>query len=99
MGAYYHFLTKYLNYCPVNLVHFPGWEVNVMPYSKTSDLPDSVRKVLPKHAEDIYKEAFNHALEEYEGDESRAYAVAWSAVKKRYKKNEKSGKWEEIESH
>ena len=66
-----------------------------MPYSKKSDLPENVRKILPNHAEDIYKKTFNNALKEYGGDESRAYATAWTAVKTKYRKNDKTGKWEE----
>lgn len=66
-----------------------------MPYSSTSELPDSVKSVLPAHAQDIYKEAFNSAYDEYKdpeerrGDESReevAHKVAWAAVKKKYEK-------------
>lgn len=66
-----------------------------MPYSSTSELPESVKSVLPDHAQDIYKEAFNSAYDEYKdsderrGDESReetAHKVAWSAVKKSYEK-------------
>ena len=37
-----------------------------MPYDSTKDLPDSVRHVLPGHAQDIYKEAFNNAYDEYD---------------------------------
>ncbi len=70
-----------------------------MPYSSTADLPDSVRDSLPKHAQEIYMEAFNSAFDEYkergaEGREETAHKVAWSAVKKKYRKNENSGKWE-----
>lgn len=36
-----------------------------MPYQKREDLPDSVKHVLPAHAQDIYKEAFNSAWQEY----------------------------------
>lgn len=66
-----------------------------MPYSSAADLPDSVRDNLPKHAQDIYKEAFNSAWNDYKdpedrrGDSSReevAHKVAWAAVKKKYKK-------------
>lgn len=32
-----------------------------MPYSSNTDLPPNVKDHLPKHAQDIYKEAFNHA--------------------------------------
>lgn len=66
-----------------------------MPYANRTELPDSVQNVLPKHAQDIFKDAFNNAYEEYGHDEPRAFAVAWSAVKKSYHKNEMTGKWEE----
>ncbi len=71
-----------------------------MPYSRKSELPDSVKDNLPKHAQDIYKEAYNSAWDEYKdpddrrGDASReetAHKVAWAAVKKMYQK--KNGKW------
>lgn len=74
-----------------------------MPYSKTEDLPDSVKGNLPHHAQEIYKEAFNSAYKQYDRPEERrgdadreevAHKVAWSAVKKSYEKDESSGKWE-----
>lgn len=65
-----------------------------MPYSHRSELPESVRNVLPDHAQDIFKDAFDNAWDEYHHDEQRSFAVAWSAVKKHYHKNEKTGKWE-----
>jgi cation transport regulator len=68
-----------------------------MPYKTTADLPDSVRDNLPQHAQEIYQEAFNSAFDEYgdRGDEREqtAHRVAWSAVKKKYRKDEASGKW------
>ncbi|MFW6063400.1 MAG: putative cation transport regulator ChaB [Chloroflexota bacterium] len=72
-----------------------------MPYDKLSELPDSVRDNLPKHAQEIYKEAYNSAWDQYEdpeerrGDASReetAHRVAWSAVKNEYEKGD-DGKW------
>lgn len=72
-----------------------------MPFKTRNDLPESVRGVLPAHAQDIYKEAFNSAWEEYKdpserrGDADReetAHKVAWSAVKKSYHKGD-DGKW------
>lgn len=74
-----------------------------MPYSSKNELPEGVRNVLPSHAQDIYKEAFNSAYDEYKnpkdrrGDEDReevAHKVAWGAVKKKYEKAE-DGKWHE----
>ena len=73
-----------------------------MPYTNTSDLPESVKNVLPEHAQEIYKEAYNSAWDQYDqpeerqGDSSReetAHRVAWSAVKKSYEKDESSGHW------
>lgn len=73
-----------------------------MPYSNNSDLPDSVRDNIPAQAQDIYREAYNSAWEQYKdpeqrrGDSSReetSHAVAWAAVKKKYEK--KGGKWQE----
>lgn len=42
-----------------------------MPYKSKSDLPDSVQHVLPAHAQDIYKEAFNSAREQYKDKSDR----------------------------
>jgi cation transport regulator len=73
----------------------------MMPYKKVSELPDSVRDNLPEHAQDIYKEAYNSAWDEYKdaedrrGDASReetAHRVAWGAVKNKYEKGE-NGRW------
>ncbi len=66
-----------------------------MPYNSNDDLPENVTRVLPKHAQDIFREAFNSAYDEYKnsadrrGDDSRedvARKVAWAAVKKKYEK-------------
>jgi cation transport regulator len=65
-----------------------------MPYKKLSDLPASVREHLPIHAQEIYQAAYNNAWEEYGQNEERAHRVAWSAVKKKYMKDEDSGQWE-----
>lgn len=72
-----------------------------MPYTKVSELPDSVKNVLPGHAQDIYKEAFNSAFDQYKDPEERrgdadreetAHRVAWAAVKKTYEKDS-DGSW------
>ncbi len=64
-----------------------------MPYEKLTDLPDSVRNNLPKHAQEIYRAAYNSAEDQY-SEESRAHRVAWSAVENEYEKNDK-GNWVE----
>jgi cation transport regulator len=64
-----------------------------IPYDNLSDLPDSVRNNLPKHAQEIYRAAYNSAEEQY-GEEERAHRVAWSAVENKYEKNDQ-GNWVE----
>ncbi len=74
-----------------------------MPYQSNEDLPASLRRKLPKHAQEIFRAAFNNAYEEYKDPSKRrnrripryvvAYKVAWNAVKAKYHKNEKTGKW------
>ena len=70
-------------------------------YKSNQDIPENVKRALPPHGEEIYREAFNSAWEQYDkpeerkGDRTReetAHAVAWSAVKKVYRKNEE-GNW------
>jgi cation transport regulator len=66
-----------------------------MPYKTNKDLPENVIRVLPAHAQDIYREVFNHAWQEYASPKDRrahasqeetAHKVAWSAVKKKYQR-------------
>jgi len=66
-----------------------------MPYKSNEQLPPSVRSHLPSAAQDIYREASNHAWQTY-GSASRheeiAHRTAWAAVKRRYEKG-KDGAW------
>ncbi|WP_182058331.1 putative cation transport regulator ChaB [Pantoea sp. ME81] len=66
-----------------------------MPYKSRDSLPESVRSVLPAHAQDIYQAAFNSAWDEYKDKKDRkddssreevSHKVAWAAVKKTYEK-------------
>jgi cation transport regulator len=70
-----------------------------MPYRTDAELPPGVKDNLPPHAQDIYREAFNSAWQEYQdaskrrGNESLeevahkvAHKVAWAAVKQKYEK-------------
>jgi cation transport regulator len=72
-----------------------------MPYKNLTELPESVRDNLPEHGQEIYKEAFNNAWEEYANPAARrdgasqeevAHRVAWAAVKQKYEKDE-HGRW------
>lgn len=65
-----------------------------MAYKSIRELPESVRNNLPRHAQEIYQAAYNNAWEEYDHEEERAHRVAWAAVKQRYVKDDKTGKWE-----
>lgn len=71
-----------------------------MPYDTLQELPESVRDNLPKHAQEIYRSAFNSAWKQYDQPGERregrsrdetAHAVAWAAVKEKYEK--KGDKW------
>jgi cation transport regulator len=73
-----------------------------MPYESLEDLPERVRNVLPRHAQEIYRAAFNRAWEEYRDPDERrlggtreetAHAVAWSAVEQNYAKDDRTGEW------
>ena len=72
-------------------------------YKTTKDLPKGVRDVLPAHAQDIYKDAFNSAYQEYADPKRRrdpsdsrvqiASKVAWAAVEKTYHRHP-DGTWQ-----
>ncbi|MFW5697205.1 MAG: ChaB family protein [Fimbriimonadaceae bacterium] len=68
-----------------------------MPYDSIDELPKQVTNNVPKHGQEIYKEAFNNAYDRFknpdnrrgdEGREEAAHKVAWSAVKQEYKKGD-----------
>lgn len=60
-----------------------------MPYTLMT-VPDWVKK-MPKGAQEIWVNAFNAAMEQYD-DEETAFKVAIAAVKNKYKQNER-GEW------
>lgn len=62
-----------------------------MLYASLSGLPSGVKGALRKHGQQIYRAAFNAAHKEYGGDESKAHATAWAAVKTKYAK--KGERW------
>lgn len=83
------------------LAHRNAERKATMPYERRSELPDNVRNVLPAHAQDIFMEAFNSALDTYADPKSRrdgdsqeetAFRVAWAAVKHTYEKGD-DDKW------
>jgi cation transport regulator len=66
-----------------------------MPYASNDDLPLPLRRHLPAHAQDIYRESFNHAWATYARSPRReeiAHRTAWAAVKRRFHKGP-DGQW------
>ncbi len=66
-----------------------------MPYSTNANLPVGVRHHLPPHAQDIYREAFNHVWTAHAGDVRReevSHRSAWAAVKRHYHRDP-DGMW------
>lgn len=73
-----------------------------MPYETTKDLPDSVKHVLPPHAQEIYLAAYNNAHSQYFKKDARrdpqnsleeiCHKIAWTAVKNKYHPD-LQGKW------
>jgi cation transport regulator len=52
-----------------------------VPYDVNADLPPSIRSHLPEHAQDIFREAFNHAHTAHARDlrqEEAAFRIAWA---------------------
>lgn len=51
-----------------------------MRYASHPELPPSVRRSLPMHAQDVHREAFNHSFSVRAGDRARREAslkIAW----------------------
>jgi cation transport regulator len=78
------------NIAAENEVDDKQFQGSEMPYRSNHDLPPSIRFHLPDHAQDIYRDVFNHAYAAYAGDadrERRAHMIAWAAVKRSYTKD------------
>ena len=48
--------------------------------------PFQCNDIFRPHAQDIYREAFNHAFSAYPAEEERAHRIAWAAIKRSYVK-------------
>lgn len=53
-----------------------------MPYDTISDLPKSQVDQYSHHQKEAFLAAFNDAMKEYDGDESRAFATAHAAAQR-----------------
>jgi cation transport regulator len=63
-----------------------------MPFQSIDDLPSSLRSHLPEHAQEIFRAAFNNAWASYAASspkerEEICHRIAWSAVKRKYRKS------------
>ena len=71
-----------------------------MEYETKSDLPETLREVLPDNAQEIFLQAYQEAWADYEegerGEMSRSTVAnqhAWAALKNQYIQDKKSGTW------
>jgi cation transport regulator len=58
---------------------------SAMPYQTNEDLPSSITRHLPQHAQVIDRAAFNHAFVAHAGDtrqEEASHRIAWAAVRR-----------------
>lgn len=51
-----------------------------MPYRTNGDLPKAQTKQYTTHGKSAFRQAFNNAFKEYNGDEGTAFAVAHHAA-------------------
>jgi cation transport regulator len=71
-----------------------------MEYQSTSDLPPTIRDVLPEDAQALYLDAYNRAWREYDEDatigqsrETLAHQQGWLAVRHEYVQDQGTGLW------
>lgn len=72
-------------------------------YTQISDLPQSIREELPESAQELYRVAYNRALEKYQAKDDKstddaslteaAHNLAWRKVQEEYQKDEQ-GHWQ-----
>jgi cation transport regulator len=72
-----------------------------MRYEKKSDLPATIRDILPEEAQQVYLEAYQRSYDDYEegegGDLSResvAHRDGWTALQREYRQNRETGEWQ-----
>ncbi len=59
-----------------------------MPYKSVSDLPTAQVQKYTTHQKNAFLEAFNSAYKKYDGDDSKAFAVAHHAAQQASKKSD-----------
>lgn len=61
------------------------------PYPTNFDLPPSIQRRLPQHAQEVFRETYNRYLQEYQ-DVEHARRKGWDAVKRGYQEKP-DGSW------
>ena len=64
-----------------------------MPYVSNSELPNSIKQVLPEEAQSTFRAIVNSALTQYKGDDTKAFATAWAGLRRAGWEKNKEGKW------
>ena len=71
-----------------------------MQYESTSDLPPTIRDVLPEDAQKLYLDAYNRAWREYDEDpvigqsrEALAHQQGWLAIRHEFVQDQGTGLW------
>ena len=71
-----------------------------MKYTNASELPTTIREVLPPEAQALYMQIYNESMElEIAGDaltmprESMAHQLAWDAVSREFVHDARAGTW------
>lgn len=68
-----------------------------MPYTSNADLPSGVRSVLPRSAQNVWRQAFNRVMDRT-GKDDQAAKAAWGAVEKAgYAKDPETGEYRKME--
>ena len=73
-----------------------------MRYENKSQLPPTIRDVLPEHAQELYLQAYRKAWDEYEegqgylSRETMAHQQGYTAVRHEYVQDRGTGKWHPI---
>lgn len=83
-------MTKYCENRKPTISSNKQEDLESSPYEKTSDLPDNIKNVLPRSAQDSWMNAFNENYKKTKDEES-ARKIAWYVVKLTYKKS--GDKW------
>jgi cation transport regulator len=70
-----------------------------MRYENKSELPPTIRDILPEHAQDLYLQAYQKAWDEYEegqgylSRDTMAHQQGYTAVRHEYVQDQGTGKW------